>query len=91
MPEKIPDPEGYIQPPVNLIITTYQIAEDSNKNPIWKTVVTHLFSAETIERVYQIAEDHKKVDSFFAVSFGGVFPWKGENIYLKNSEQEIIG
>lgn len=90
MPDQIPDPTGYIQPPVNLIITTYELSEDSNKNPIWKAVVTHVFSGETVGRVHQIAEAHKTTDAFFAASFKGVFPVKEGNIYLKNSEQEIV-
>ena len=90
MTDQVPDPIGYIQPPVNLIITTYELSEDTNKNPIWKAAVTHIFSGETVERVHQIAEAHKTTDAFYAASFKGIFPWKGENIYLKNSEQEII-
>jgi hypothetical protein len=90
MSDQIPNPTGYIQPPVNLIITTYELAEDSNKNPIWKAAVTHIFSGETVEHVHQVADAHKTTDAFFAASFSGIFPWKGGNIYLKNSEQEIV-
>lgn len=90
MPNQIPNPTEYTQPPVNLIITTYELAEDTNNNPIWKATVTHIFSGESVERVHQIAESHKTTDAFFAASFKGVFPWKGGNLYLKNSEQEII-
>ena len=84
------EPIGYTQPPVNLIISTYELSEDANKNPIWKATVTHMFSGETVERVHQIAESHKITDAFFAASFKGVFPIKEGNIYLKNSEEEII-
>ncbi len=90
MPDQIQEPTGYIQPPVNLIITTYELAEDSNKNPIWKATVTHVFSGETVERVQEIAEAHKKTDTFFAASFEGVFPWGDGNIYLKNSDPQIV-
>ena len=88
--DEISDPVGYIQPPVMLMITTYELTEDSNKNPIWKATVSHIFSGETVERVHQIADAHKKTDTFFAASFEGVFPWKDGNIYLKNSESQII-
>lgn len=90
MSNQIPNPTEYTQPPVILIITTYELSEDTNNKPIWKATVTHLFSGETVERVHQIAEAHKTTDAFFAASFKGVFPWKGGNIYLKNSEQEIV-
>lgn len=90
MSDQIPNPTEYTQPPVTLIITTYELAEDSNKNPIWKATVTHVFSGETVERVRQISEAHKLTDSFYKASFEGVFPWKGGNIYLKNSEPQIV-
>lgn len=90
MSDRIPNPTQYIQPPVNLIITTYELSEDVNKNPVWKAAVTHIFSGETVERVHQIAEAHKTTDAFFAASFSGVLPWKGGNIYLKNSEEEVV-
>lgn len=90
MPNQIPNPTEYTQPPVNLIITTYELAEDTNNNPIWKATVTHIFSGETVERVHQISDAHKLTDSFYKASFEGVLPWKGENLYLKNSEPEII-
>jgi hypothetical protein len=90
MLEQIPDPEAYTQPPVNLVITTYQLAEDDHKNQIWKAAVTHVFSGETVERVHQITDAHKKTDTFFAASFRGIFPSKDGDIYLKNSEQEIV-
>jgi hypothetical protein len=89
MTGQIPNPTEYIQPPVNLVITTYELSEDANKNPVWIATVTHVFSGETVDRVYQIAEAHKKTDAFFAASFSGVFPWKGGNIYLKNSKEII--
>lgn len=90
MSNQIPNPTAYTQPPVTLIITTYELSEDANNNPIWKATVTHAFSGETVKRVHQIAEAHKTTDAFFAASFKGVFPWKGGNIYLKNSEEQII-
>lgn len=90
MTNQTTEPTEHIQPPVNLAITTYELAEDSNNNPIWKATVTHIFSGETIERVHQIVDAHKNTDTFFEASFKGVFPWKGEYIYLKNSEIEII-
>lgn len=89
MSNKVPEPTGYIQPPVNLIITTYELSEDNN-NPIWKAVVTHLFSGETLERVHQISEAHKTTDAFYKSSFEGRFPYNGGVIILKNSEQEIV-
>ncbi len=90
MQAKTPEPTGYIQPPVNLIISTYELAEDADNNPIWKATLTHVFTGETIERVHEIAEAHKKTDTFFAASFDGVFKWKGGEIYLKNSEPQIV-
>lgn len=90
MTDQIPNPTQYIQPSVNLVITTYELSEDTDKNPVWKAAVTHVFSGETVERVCQIAEAHKTTDSFFAASFSGILPWKGGNIYLKNSEEEIV-
>ena len=90
MSNQVPNPTEYTQPPVSLIITTYELSEDANNKPIWKATVTHLFSGETVERVHQIAESHKTTDAFFAASFKGVFPWKGGNIYLKNSEQVVV-
>ncbi len=90
MPEQIPNPTEYTQPPVTLIITTYELSEDANKNPIWRATVTHVFSGETVERVYQISEAHKTTDQFYKASFEGVFPWKGGNIYLRNSDPQII-
>lgn len=90
MSEQIPDPTEYVQPQVSLIITTYELAEDADNNPIWKATVTHIFSGETVERVYQISEAHKLTDSFYKASFEGVLPWKGEDIILKNSEFQIV-
>lgn len=90
MTDQIPNPTEYIQPPVTLIITTYELSEDVNKNPIWRATVTHVFSGETVERVYQISEAHKTTDQFYKASFEGVLPWKGGNIYLRNSEPQII-
>ncbi len=90
MTRQIPDPVEFIQPPVSLIITTYELSEDASGNPIWKSTVTHVFTGETEERAYQIMEAHKKTDAFFAASFKGVLPWKGGDIYLKNSDIEIV-
>jgi|SRR3972149_950578 len=90
MSDQIQDPTEFIQPLVNLIITTYELSEDTSENPIWKSTVTHVFTGETEERVYQIMEAHRTTDAFFAASFKGVFPWKGGDIYLKNSEIEIV-
>jgi len=90
MPDQMPEPTEFVQPAVNLIITTYELAEYIHNHPIWKSTVTHVFTGETIERVYKIMEAHKTTDSFFAASFKGVLPWKGGNIYLKNSEPQIV-
>ena len=90
MRSQIPNPTEFLQPPVNLIITTYELAEDIPGHPIWKATLTHIFSGETVERARQIMEAHKTTDSFFAASFKGVLPWNGGNIYLKNSEPQIL-
>lgn len=90
MSNEIPNPTAYTQPSVTLIITTYELAEDANNNPIWKATVTHVFSGETIERVYQISEAHKVTDQFYKASFEGRFPYKDRVIILKNSEFEIM-
>ena len=90
MSNQIPNPTQYTQPPVSLIITTYELSEDANNKPIWKAAVTHLFSGETVERVHQISEAHKTTDAFYKSSFEGRFPYKGGIIILKNSEFEIV-
>ena len=89
-------PEEYRVPPIDLTVTTYELSEKNRlvtqeENPYeWLAAVTHVFHGDTIERVYQIMNAHKDTDSFFKASFGGVFPWKGGEIILKNSEPRII-
>ena len=90
MSNQIPNPTEFVQPAINLIITTYELAEDTPGHPVWKATVSHVFTGETVGRVHQIMEAHKTTDIFFAASFEGVLPWKGGNIYLKNSEPQII-
>lgn len=82
----ISDPKEFSTPPVSLIVTTYELAEEPAGHYFWKATVSHLFHGETVERVYQISEAHKKTDTFYAGSFHG--KWNG--IILKNSEFQII-
>ena len=89
MSNQIP-PTEYKVPPVTLVITTYELAQDNSGNDFWKATVSHVFHGETVGRVYQISEAHKLTDTFYKASFEGALPWKGENIYLKNSEPQII-
>ena len=86
MTNQYPNPTEYITPLVSLIITTYELAEEPKGYYFWKTTVTHCFHGETIERVYQILNAHRKTDVFFDGSFRG--EWNG--IILKNSEPQII-
>lgn len=85
-------PQTYRVPPVNLIITTYELAEKKKpispgENPYeWLATVTHIFEGDTVERVYQISDAHKKTDAFYAGSFQGRY----NGIILKNSEFQII-
>ena len=90
MSNQVPDPEEFVQPAISLVVTTYELTEDTPGHPIWKATLTHVFTGDTVERAYQIMEAHKTTDSFFAASFKGVLPWKGGNIYLKNSEPQVV-
>lgn len=86
MVDQYPNPTEYITPPVSLIITTYELAEDPKGHYFWKATVTHAFQGETIERVHQILDAHRKTDVFFDGSFKG--EWNG--IILRNSEPQIM-
>lgn len=86
MSNQYPNPTEYTTPPVGLIITTYELAEDPNGHYFWKAAVSHVFHGETIERVHQILDAHRKTDVFFDGSFKG--EWNG--IILKNSEPQIM-
>lgn len=90
MSSQVPNPEEFVQPAINLVITTYELVEDTPSHPIWKATVTHVFSGDTVERVYQISEAHKLTDSFYKASFEGKFPYKGGVIILKNSKFETM-
>lgn len=85
-------PQTYRVPPVSLIITTYELTEKKKpispgENPYeWLATVTHVFEGDTVERVYQISDAHKKTDAFYAGSFQGRY----NGIILKNSEFQII-
>lgn len=76
----------FFQPPIAIIITTYELAEDTPGNYRWIATVTHTFHGDTEERAYQIMEAHKKTDVFFSASFQGNY----KGITLKNSEPQII-
>ena len=86
----IPEPTEYTVPPITLMITTYELAEDPPGHYFWKATLTHGFQGETVERAYQVSEAHKTTDAFYKASFEGKLPWKGGNIILKNSEFQII-
>lgn len=88
---QIPEPEEFSVPPVSLIVTTYELAEEPPGHYFWKAVLSHIFHGETIERAYQLSESHKETDAFYKASFEGRFPWRGGTIILKNSEPQIIG
>lgn len=76
----------FVQPPVALLITTYELVEDTPGSYRWTATVTHTFHGDSKERVYQIMEAHKKTDIFFSASFQGNY----KGIILKNSEPQII-
>lgn len=86
MPDQYPNSTEFVQPPITLVITTYELAEEPQGHYFWKATTTHLFHGETVERVYQISEAHKKTDAFYAGSFQG----KYNGIILRNSEFKII-
>ena len=86
MANQYPNPTEYTTPPVSLIITTYELAEEPKGHYFWKAALTHCFQGETAERAYQILNAHRKTDVFFDGSFKG--GWNG--IILKNSEPQII-
>ena len=86
MTNQYPNPTEYSTPPVGLVITTYELAEEPKGHYFWKATVSHIFYGETIERAYQILNAHRKTDVFFDGSFRG--EWNG--IILKNSEPQII-
>lgn len=86
MTNQYPNPTEYTTPPITLIITTYELAEEPKGHYFWKATATHLFHGETIERVYQISEAHKGTDAFYRGSFEGRY----NSIILKNSEFQII-
>lgn len=85
-------PETYRIPQISLIITTYELTDKKEhitpgENPYeWLATVTHIFHGETIERVHQILDAHRKTDVFFDGSFKG--EWNG--IILRNSEPQIM-
>ena len=90
--DNIPLPDTYRVPPVNLIITAYELSEKKGpvapgENPYeWLAAVTHVFEGDTVERVYQISDAHRRTDAFYAGSFEG--KWNG--VILKNSEFQIV-
>lgn len=86
MPDQYPTPTEFVQPPVTLVVTTYELVEEPKGHFFWNATVTHLFHGETVDRVYQISEAHKGTDTFYAGSFQG----KYNGIILKNSEFKII-
>lgn len=81
-----PNSTEYITPPITLIVTTYELAEEPKGHYFWLSTVTHCFHGETEERVYQISEAHKGTDAFYKGSFEGRY----NGIILKNSEFQII-
>ncbi len=86
MTDQYPNPTEFTTPPIALIITTYELAEEPKGHYFWKAAVTHIFYGETEERAYQISEAHKKTDVFYKGSFQG--KWNG--VILRNSEFQII-
>lgn len=90
MINQIPETTEYIVPPVTLIVTTYELAEEPKGHYFWRATVSHFFHGETVERVYQLSDAHKETDAFYKASFEGRFSWKGGIIILKNSEFQII-
>lgn len=80
------EPNEFSVPPISLIVTTYELAEEPKGHYFWKSTVTHCFHGETVERVYQISDAHKKTDAFYRGSFEG----KYNGIILRNSEFQII-
>lgn len=90
MANQVPEPTEFTTPPITLVITTYELAEDPPGHYFWKATVTHIFHADNVQRAYQIMESHKQTDSFFRASFEGIFPWKGGEIILRNSRPQVI-
>lgn len=86
MTNQYPNPTEYSTPPITLIITTYELAEEPKSHYFWKAAVSHVFHGETIERTRQILNAHRKTDVFFDGSFKG--EWNG--IILRNSEPQIM-
>jgi hypothetical protein len=86
MTDQYPNPTEYTTPLVTLIITTYELAEEPKDHYFWNATVSHIFHGETIERVHEILNAHRKTDVFFDGSFKG--EWNG--IILKNSEPQIM-
>lgn len=86
MPNQYPIPTEYSTPSISLIVTTYELAEEPQGHYFWNATTTHVFHGETVERVYQISDAHKKTDAFYAGSFQG----KYNGIILKNSEFQIV-
>lgn len=86
MTNQYPNPTEFTAPPITLVVTTYELAEEPKGHYFWKSTVTHAFHGETEERVYQISEAHKRTDVFYAGSFQGRY----NGIILKNSEFQII-
>lgn len=86
MANQYPSPTEFVQLPISLIITTYELAEEPSGHYFWKETVTHVFHGETVERVYEISDAHKRTDAFYAGSFEG--KWNG--VILKNSEFQIV-
>lgn len=84
--QTISEPNEFSVPPISLIVTTYELAEEPKGHYFWKATVSHVFHGETIERVHQILNVHRKTDVFFDGSFKG--EWNG--IILKNSEPQIM-
>jgi hypothetical protein len=77
--------EDIVIPDLQLTVTTYQLVD----NNIYEAILSHTFHGSTHEELFAIMEAHKEDDVFFRSSFSGLFTYKGEIIYLKNSEMKV--
>lgn len=78
--------QKYVQPPISLLITTYELSEPTPGNYQWVATVSHIFHGDSLEHVWKLVEAHKRTDTFFAGSFEGRY----NDIILMNSEPKII-
>lgn len=73
------------KPKFKYTITTLELTEDEQGNPIYNETLSHAFYGDSVEQIQAIIRAHSQTDTFFAGSMIG----KWNNIVLKNEYRDL--